>query len=160
MVWVDEIPQPFAGELEQGGVSPVPVQWLQHPSAPNNSSAQHFNAAPPNSSRPAKLFQQAVEFGFSTGGAARGRSQKVLTRGEAWPCWSNPQHSAVRSSQTPQVNSVPPLIPTNLWPAGGFDCPYWSEPQHSTVPSACKPHVWSNPLVMAVKRASSGCGES
>ena len=34
MVGIDKIPQSPSGELEQGGVSPVPVQWLQHPSAP------------------------------------------------------------------------------------------------------------------------------
>ena len=34
MVGIDKIPQAAGGELEQGGVSPVPVQGLQHPSAP------------------------------------------------------------------------------------------------------------------------------
>ena len=81
MVWVDEIPQPFAGELNKVESLRCRSNGFNIQVPPNNSSAQHFNAAPPNSSRPAKLFQQAVEFEFSTGGAARGRSQKVLTRG-------------------------------------------------------------------------------
>ena len=34
MAWIDEIPQPSGGNLEQRGFSPVQVQWPQHSSAP------------------------------------------------------------------------------------------------------------------------------
>ena len=44
VVRVDEIPQTTGSELEQGGASSVPVQWLQHPSAPYDSSTQYFNS--------------------------------------------------------------------------------------------------------------------
>ena len=30
MLWVDEVTKPFAGELEEGGVSAVTVQGLEH----------------------------------------------------------------------------------------------------------------------------------
>ena len=62
MVRVDEIPQPTGGELEQGGISAVSVQWLQHPRAPIQiiypaivirrstfiASGQAFSTAPNN----------------------------------------------------------------------------------------------------------------
>ena len=45
MVGGDKIPQAAGCELEQRRVSPVAVQWLQHPSAPDRSSARHCNPA-------------------------------------------------------------------------------------------------------------------